>query len=160
MKIIFLDIDGVLNTSETKDLTPSGWLGISGNLVDNLARIVKNTGAKIVLTSTWKKEWNKDRSLCSCDGKYLDDMLKQHGLSIYDKIADHNWFRGHYILEWLYEHDDVESFVIIDDDTFDFDKSGLMPLVVKTEFYIGGLTETLADAAIEILNRKQEFTLE
>ena len=43
MKIIFLDIDGVLNNSETAAGAPSGSTGIEDKLVQRLVRIVEKT---------------------------------------------------------------------------------------------------------------------
>ena len=51
MKIIFLDIDGVLN------VIPQGhdeYGAIFHNhFIDNLKRLIDKTNAKIVITSTW-----------------------------------------------------------------------------------------------------------
>ena len=60
-KIIFLDVDGVLNNVNTDDMNPSGYTGVSMKLVRNLAKIVERSAAKIVLTSDWKIEWSKNR---------------------------------------------------------------------------------------------------
>lgn len=57
MRVIFLDIDGVLTTysyhnPDTNNINP--------DKVQILSQIVKRTGAKIVLTSTWKMGYDKD----------------------------------------------------------------------------------------------------
>lgn len=57
MRVIFLDIDGVLTTysyhnPDTNNINP--------DKVQFLSQIVKRTGAKIVLTSTWKMGYDKD----------------------------------------------------------------------------------------------------
>ena len=54
MKVIFLDIDGVLNNEYSKTRAPSGVIGIDGDKVKRLRKIVESTGAKLVLTSSWK----------------------------------------------------------------------------------------------------------
>lgn len=59
-KIIFLDIDGVLNTKDwhcrmTKD-TPRDEFGYAFDpvAVANLAHIIDETGADIIISSSWK----------------------------------------------------------------------------------------------------------
>ena len=52
MKVIFLDVDGVLNDDYTADRSPAGFIGIDDGMVANLERIVRKTGAKIVLSSS------------------------------------------------------------------------------------------------------------
>ena len=67
MKVIFLDIDGVLNYATTAARAPCGCIGIAEPAVRNLKKIIDATGAKIVLTSTWKSEWNIDADKCTPD---------------------------------------------------------------------------------------------
>ena len=56
MKAIFLDIDGVLNEEKSRS-SCCGYRGIDDKKVEILAKIVKETGARLVLTSTWKNHW-------------------------------------------------------------------------------------------------------
>jgi len=52
MKVIFLDIDGVLNLyCESRD---EYGCCFHSHLVDNLKRLIDETGAKIVISSTWR----------------------------------------------------------------------------------------------------------
>lgn len=55
-KIIFLDIDGVLNSADHLDHTKhcNGYSDISPKKVKLLKKIVDRTGAEIVLSSTWR----------------------------------------------------------------------------------------------------------
>lgn len=55
-KVIFLDIDGVLNTSYTKYRDEV----LDDFRLDYLAKIVNKTHAKIVLTSTWRYNISKN----------------------------------------------------------------------------------------------------
>ena len=50
MKIIFLDIDGVLNTNSDRN--------ISDEKLIFLSELVPKTGAEIVLSSSWRNWWN------------------------------------------------------------------------------------------------------
>ena len=60
MKVIFLDIDGVLN-SRAYD-RKRNWDELT-NIDESRLPLVKNivdeTGARIVLSSTWKTHWDK-----------------------------------------------------------------------------------------------------
>lgn len=87
MKIIFLDVDGILNWGVCKSRAPSGCLGVEDDKVELLKQIVDRTGAKIVLTSTWKSEWFRTDFIEDLprDGAYLQKRLKRHGLTIMQK---------------------------------------------------------------------------
>ncbi len=157
MKYIFLDIDGVLNNEKTKESCPSGSTGIEDSLVKRLASIVQQTNAKIVLTSDWKREWESVEFCCSDDAKYLNEKLKQYGLSIYAKTYDEqikDYFfndRGKGIYRFLDYVKDEEGYVIIDDHIFgDFDDNLLNHLVLTA--YKTGLTEENVKKVLNILN--------
>ena len=157
MKIIFLDIDGVLNEEKSRSRC-LGYRGIDDKKVENLAKIVKATGAKIVLISTWKDDWRKtDKTHQGMMANYLDKKLKKQGLTILDKTesvdkaSGFHLSRGEGILEYLSTHT-VEKYVILDDYQFDYDGCGLTENYVKTDEQKGGLTDELSQKAIEILN--------
>ena len=156
MKIVFLDIDGVLNCEGSRSRCV-GYRGIDDKKVENLAKIVKATGAEIVLTSTWKKGWRKtDKAHQGMMANYLDKKLKKQGLTALDKTRDYigerYLSRGEGILDYLM-NSNVGNYVILDDFQFDYDSCGLTENYVKTDNYNGGLTEELAEKAIGILNR-------
>jgi hypothetical protein len=154
MKVIFLDIDGVLNSVETSEVF-QGFVGIDDKLVSKLRKIVRATGAKIVLSSSWKYDWEpREKHLQNKYGDYLDEKLKKHSLKAIDKTreADSDK-RGEGIIEWVGTHE-VDSFIILDDEWYDFKELGLQSRVIKTEFYDenGGLTDDHVELAIELLN--------
>ena len=158
MKVIFLDIDGVLNEEKSRSRC-CGYKGIDDKKAENLASIVKATGAEIVLISTWKDDWRKtDKSHQGMMANYLDKKLKKQGLYVLDKTASvdkENGFhlsRGMGILQFLSTHT-IEKYVILDDYQFDYDGCGLTGNYVKTDNKNGVLTEELSQKAIEILNR-------
>lgn len=73
-KVIFLDVDGVLNCHSTKDKC-DGYIGIDDKKVSLLKEIVDTTGAIIILVSSWKEWWtNNPRYKLTQDEKatYLD----------------------------------------------------------------------------------------
>ena len=77
----------------------------------NLAKIVRKTGANIVLTSTWRLD--KEHMAV------LRARLAEYGLKIYDMTDNINMIRGVEIKEWLKSHRDIENYVVIDDEEYD-----------------------------------------
>lgn len=115
---VFLDVDGVLNTSTTVKQTPYGYTGIDDARVEILAHTLeKYGGGDIVLSSDWK-ELNPKHD----DYVYLVSKLKKYGLEISGQTFDSNLERGKGIKEYLEEHSEIEEFVILDDMTFDFER--------------------------------------
>lgn len=153
MKVIFLDVDGVLNCVDTTNLC-GGYVGIENAKVNLLRRIVEETGAEIVLTSTWKDGWSKTDKDKKQDvfGWFLDRELERESLSILDKTEDDGIHRGEGIRDWMNGRD-IESFVILDDHRYDYLEQGLSGCHVKTEFYDenGGLREEHVALAVKML---------
>ena len=158
MKIIFLDIDGVLNSRDydrRRDWTTLS--DIDETRVPFIKQIVDATGAVIVLSSTWRMHWESDRAKCSADGLYVIETLGKYGVEIYDKTPDlgHHANRPEEIKQYLDEFgEDVESFVIIDDYMYGWGK--LSDNFVRTDPYGSlGIDESTAERAIKILNGNQ-----
>ena len=161
MKLLFLDIDGVLNCEDTKATAPSGCLGIDDKLTIKLARILKETGARIILTSDWKIGWEEFDFCCSEDAKYLNHKLKKHGLKITSKTYDDHVYdtffedRGKGIHKFLEKVHNVEAYAVIDDHTFtDFDDE-IRKNLILTDYRVG-LSDTDVEKAISILNMAKE----
>lgn len=157
MKIIFLDIDGVLNSVmyDAHRQEERADNRIDMTRVKLLADIVNATGAKIVLSSTWREDWNKFPELCGVDGEYINECLAKYGLSIMDKTPCLNYSdeRQVEILNWLAHHtDEVESFVVLDDINCGW--SVLIRNTVITNPYGYGLEESHVQKAIDILKDK------
>lgn len=129
-KVIFLDIDGVLNTkwwyTQMDRNTPKDKYGYAfdPNAVANLKRIIDETGADIVISSSWKsyglselEDMWQDRGL---PGKLIgitpnsvsDEMLLNADLDHMELFS----IRGMEIKEWLSKNGKrVGNYVIIDD---------------------------------------------
>ena len=156
MKLIFLDIDGVLNYGGCKSRAPSGCLGIEEENVKLLRKIIDKTGAIVILTSTWKSEWFPTAFISELpkDGQYLERELAKHNVFIRAKTEDPSWSqRGLGIIDFLNNWSEpVESFIILDDEAFDFKNVGLKNKHVKTSFADGLLPRHVAQA-IKILNQ-------
>lgn len=127
MRVIFLDVDGVLNSEDDLKIYREKN-GITGCILyDNveerplklLKQIVDVTGAVIVLSSSWRLGYGKTESIFG--GRLYEKVsaaLKANGMEIYD-ITPYmpGAQRGDEIKQWLSKRQDVESFVILDDDS-------------------------------------------
>lgn len=160
MKVIFLDFDGVLNCVKSKSRAPFSqlvwYVGLDSDKMRNLAKIVQETDAKIVLTTTWRDHYTigayKQEDPV---GKYVNNKFRKVELKIYDKIQRGKRFdRGRGVNVWLDEHPEVTNFVILDDEEMGYynDYDLFDPHFVKTLWDGHGLTENCANAAIRILN--------
>lgn len=112
-KIIFLDVDGVLNNIETNAKTPNGFTGVMDSKVKLLSSLVQATGADVVLTSDW-------RLVEDADYDYLIKKLRYHGnIKIAGKTPDLGWEnRGKEIMAYLDGHP-ADLWVVLDDNIFD-----------------------------------------
>ena len=152
MKIIFLDIDGVLNCSESKSEC-FGYTGIDNIIIKRLKRIIEETNAQIILISTWKENWFKEsfnKGLQDELANYLDRKFKRDRLSVLDKTTDINGSRGKGILQAISKYS-IKNFIILDDETFDYKELNLLPYLIKTEYLNGGLTEEITNKTINLL---------
>lgn len=157
MKVIFLDIDGVLNNSFSKTQAPSGVIGIDSDKVKRLRQIVEATGAKLVLTSSWKTDQGEDRD-------YMLRKLGRERLHVLMHTVDDGKNRWEGIRRWIGRYgENMESYIILDDELYedyftDPDKKILRPEVeehlVKTENENkdGGLRDHHVELAVKILN--------
>jgi hypothetical protein len=145
MKLLFLDIDGVLIT--TTDLL-HGWAEFNQRCIDNLGSILRQSRPKIVLASTWRRYPSGRKDFAR--------MLLQNNLlkfwSKYDITPSKGANRGEEIQAFLDENPKVTHFVIIDDDPGAFiwderDRGRFFQASYKT-----GLTKEIANKAIAFFN--------
>ena len=155
MKIIFLDIDGVLNSRVYDRMRNKDELtDIDETRLPLVKEIVEATGAKIVLSSSWRESWDKDPRICREDGVYINETFAKFGLEIYGKTPNLGVCaeRREEVKGWLGGAEGIDSFVIIDDCRFGWGE--LADNFVKTNPNFGlGLEEEHVHAAIEILNK-------
>lgn len=157
MKVVFLDIDGVLNTPSSKSRC-GVYIGIDNDKVERLKQIVDKTKAEIVLISTWKMYWHKEENLKPFQdniANYLDAKLSKFNLKTMDKTKDkyegQYLSRGEGILEYIYRNK-VKNFIILDDCQFDYDSCNLTDNFIKTN-QNEGLTEQQVKTACGLLLR-------
>ena len=152
MKVIFCDVDGVLNNAGTTERSPGGCVGVSGELIGNLRKIVAATGARIILSSDWRLVRNHPER--KKDYRYLVIRLRiTASLTIDGHTDDIRWNRrGHEIRKYLKDHPEIKEYVILDDLPFrDFAVQNLLPHLVLTDPEYG-LTDEDARKAIRILS--------
>jgi hypothetical protein len=156
MKVIFLDVDGVLNSEESrKDYNHDEswmWNEVAFSHLKLLKEIVDKTGAEIILSSSWRLYHplhTGEKRITDPLMNVLIDKMSSLNLSIKDVTPDlcGSW-RGREIEKWLNDHPQVEKYVILDDDK-DF-LPEQKPYFINTTFKYG-LTEELTKKAIEIL---------
>ncbi len=148
MKILFLDIDGVLNFRMFFKNSPfPGFLDferVDPSLIAILNKVIEQTQAKVVISSSWRLDHSIEE---------LQSFLSNFGFigEIIDRTPAFTFKgkrRGDEINFWLNNNEPVESFVIIDDSS---DMTNLMDHLVQTSFETG-ITEENAQEAIRILN--------
>ena len=155
MKIIFLDVDGVLNSDEYFDKSKNWDIqGIERDIdvekIKLLKKAIDATGAEVVLSSSWRYTRN---------AQYLKELLSKYGIYV-DSTPYIQNERGLEIRKWLSEHQDVEDFVILDDEIFESYDEELMKKLVKISNGNGrsfgeGLLLSDVDKIIEKLGRKK-----
>lgn len=153
MKYIFLDIDGVLITEETirrpKEEKRAGR-HFCERSVSNLNRICATTGAKLVLSSSWRigaakkklNDWFSKNGVQEAIFDFTPDLtnLSEKGLII---IAGGRWME---IMAWLKDHPETSGFVVLDDER----EAEIPGRFVQTSMETG-LTAEMADCAIKLL---------
>lgn len=161
MKVIFLDVDGVLNSADwfKKNKGIRGYAKINPKKVALLKEIIDKTNAKIVLSSTWRMlEKTKDEDEDPMYS-YLRDTLRKYGMEICQHTPYIDQNRPKEIKAWIdnQESEDRIRFVSLDDDFSekDYKECGISDCLVQTSFYEkdGGLRKEHVEKAIEILNK-------
>lgn len=152
-KIIFLDVDGVLNDNFSVQGDEDS---IFEDRMKELCTLVLNTGAKIVLSSSW--------GYTSATEKAIEYALGRVGLHLYDNIykIDGTYFedtkainahdRDWFIKDWLQYHPEVTHYVVLDD----WDYASAFPDHFVHTFLEKpyGLTEKVRLQAEAILNKE------
>ena len=150
MKLIFTDIDGVLNHSSYNPITGGNISPVEEKCVNNLKKIVDATGASVVVVSRANAFMGK-----MFEEERLNDIRK-YGVNPIDSISNRFYVdtiesKAYPIKRWLNKngYNDV-NYVVIDD----------CPSNLKQEFgnkFIhikgkAGLTSKTVESVIEILN--------
>lgn len=146
MRVIFLDVDGVLNSAETRAKI-DGLKGVSKKNLRILRHIVARTQAKIVLTSAWNINFDEKLVPTTKAGMYLYHRLWENNLWIYDKVNDYGGNREQAVAEYVKKHNNLTDWVIIDDTHYgDYEKLNPKHIVYTSPAL--GLTKASATEAI------------
>ena len=158
MKVIFLDIDGVLNSQRLIEKDENEKIDI--NAVKLLNNLIDKSGAVIVLSSG-RRLWFDDNMVTDdAEAKYLYDILCQYGITIYGKTPDFSTdeirtkrtfkdVKAKEIAAWLEKHCEVDKYVILDD--LDLENDQITANLVQIDGKIG-ITEEDVNHALDILN--------
>jgi hypothetical protein len=139
MKVIFLDIDGVLNTRTTPNPRKLPYV-VDPALVKRFRQLLKGTGAKGVLSSSWRYD---------PAGVF---SAKYHGIPFIDCTPDLKGKpRRAEILSWLKKHRRVTRYVVLDDDDDELDELPLFQPSPRT-----GLTRELSRGISAYLRGKSD----
>lgn len=135
VKVIFLDIDGVLNTPATSRSQRKSRV-VDPVLLDRLNKLVRHTKAEVILTSTWRHQ----------PGGL--ETARQLGIPFWDVVPDlRPRPRNEEIVAWLRSHPHVRRYIVIDDDDDRLDEFPLFqPSASK------GLTTRITAAAADYLS--------
>lgn len=156
--VLFLDIDGVLNSEDYFHSIPEDQLRdipLDRRCVACVAHIVEETGAVIVLTSSWRGGWDKDPEKNRLEGQVIDKVFAEYGISIYDKTpVNSRGRRPAEIREWMDAcGENIRRYVIIDDYDFEWKKNKMRKHWVQTDFSASGLTDEKAEEAIGLFRK-------
>ena len=151
MLIIFLDVDGVLNTWDDE-------VEIEPACMAQLKRILQETDAEIVLSSSWRGTDGPEVSISGLQEHRLAKYFAKHEVPLWvDRIPRHyipfSVERPFNIMTWLSQHSMVSNFIALDDE----DNIELYPHNFKTQPK-KGITPEVADKAISFLNRPYKLT--
>lgn len=130
-KLIFLDVDGVLNPTtnlikrkEKGEPTVSHLIKLPGDKIYRLKKIVNATNAEIILSSSWRIGFNRATMTPSPAVINLDRQLTAYGINISDWTPLHyDRNRGneilHYLTVFIKNNKYKPKYIIIDDDIQD-----------------------------------------
>lgn len=185
MRAIFLDFDGVLNSGEWMKTLKKGkeagrvygsdgdqwWIDmIDPAAVAQLNRVIDETGAKVVVSSTWRLRHEPEALQRLLDargfkGEVIDRTPRANGTKL--QLESGEWVfpklsqkvqRGDEIKYWLHLHPKVTEFVVLDDDS---DMDAVRDRYVQTYYQHWtkypegelGLGPLAADRAIALMNQ-------
>jgi hypothetical protein len=139
MKVIFCDIDGVLNCKSTPNPRKLPYVA-DPKLVERFRELLERSGAKAVLSSTWRYD---PAGLFSA---------KYWGIPFIGTTPDlPKKPRCMEILAWLKEHPEVTRFAVIDDEDDELDTLPLFQPSPTT-----GLTQAIATGVADYLAGKTD----
>lgn len=155
MIAVFIDIDGVLrhedffknNVFESTADHTDGLFKFDERSMKNLNHIVEETGAKVVVSSSWRFSWQigELQTLFKYNG-FIGDVIDV--TPIYLESYTHEVARGKEIADWI-KKNPIDNYCIIDDCNDMLDEQETHFVWVDDKH---GITEDDAEKAIQILS--------
>lgn len=153
MKVLFLDFDGVLNHYLLiAQAYGAGARRFSADAIERLNTIVARTGAKVVVSSSWREQYTLDglRALLTSEGftgEIIDCTPVLHSRTDQGRDLDPGQTRCREIQAWLdRQPEPPRQFAILDD----IELHLLSAYHVKTELEMG-LCDEHVELAISLL---------
>lgn len=107
MKVLFVDIDGVVNNVNTFKKYPEALFPIDPYMAFLVGKILLDTGAVAVLSSAWRYDEGSKEVVRKRVCDFVDITPMNKGMSS----------RGTEIKEWLDAHHEVTKYAILDDNS-------------------------------------------
>lgn len=158
MKVIFLDIDGVINSEEfaiwihvhPEFCENGGHFWIDPEKIDMIVNLCEETGAKLVISSSWRG-WSL-RATLEDFSTYRDlSRLNPYIVGVTPRVfMEFNMSRGDEIQYYLDKDQSITHYCIVDDDNDMLDSQ--RDNFVRTD-YKTGLTEEDVNKIKNILNK-------
>ena len=163
--VVFLDIDGVLNSNfwcENNQREISNGTLIDKDKVKLLSSLIKTTNARIILHSGWRFWFDSNLKPLRIEAEKLVELFKGEGLMIDGVTPDltteeiritkkFSLVKAEEILLWISEQKDVPNWVVIDD--LDLHNSEIEKHQIKTDQTIGVSIEDLKNAERMLLGK-------
>lgn len=132
-RVLFLDIDGVLNTHSAWRKGFNGHRDCDPDAMRRLNALCVRTGCRVVVSSTWRIGFYRGKDGCRAHlrrlgfrGRFHRDWRTGH---------DPSRVRGTEIAAWLAAHPGVAGYAIVDDDSDMLPEQ--MPRFVQTGYELG-----------------------
>lgn len=152
--VILLDFDGVMITTQPwrkLEILEDGFIAFNLNAANNLARIIKETNASIVLTTTHRIRFNTRQwtDLFTKRGLYIKCISLINETQLVSEMKD----RATEVKEWIEKNGLNVDYIIIDDDSTLHN----LPLKIKQRWVktdsIIGLDISATNKVLQLVNK-------
>ena len=161
-KIVFLDIDGVLNSgfwNESHQREISDGTLIDEEKVALLGKLVKRTGAKLVLHSGWRFWFGEGLQPLRKEAERFVEVLKLYDMVITDVTPDltteeicrtkkFSLVKAQEILAWLEKHPRISRWIVLDD--LELHDASVKRQQVQTDANVGLTEGDVEKAALKL----------
>ncbi|SFN97186.1 Broad specificity phosphatase PhoE [Pseudobutyrivibrio sp. UC1225] len=159
--VIFLDVDGVLNSKfwdneHQREISEGKYVDVDS--VKLFSKLVKKTNAKVILHSGWRFWFDDEMKPNRAEAKFFADVMEKEGVFISGVTPDltteeirkakkFSLVKAGEILQWLKDNP-TDNWLVIDD--LDLQNSEIASHQVKTDAEVG-LTENDVEKALNLL---------